>query len=296
MIRNGHTRRKNKRQRDSDDEQETPTTSEVLLELADTGQTPTSRDVARARWNNVAAVLLATDVPSRILNHYLHKAAIEMELALRNRESATIGAVYADIHIPMELDVEIERRLDRYMSVREQLEQTPEAEKEEVEIECTELLCTLKVYQAMSSLLSCNGSPQYAAIRESAQALFFCLVHMSRELQAMIFLHKHRWRLPEHVGITDRSAIGRLMEVLQLLTPLYTSGVLKAHEYVDKLRKFVFWGSLEIDDLEWGEQGADNEAETYYENGDDEDFEESSSPPEHDTQQNESTTPDEDMQ
>lgn len=233
--------------------------AEVLNKQWDEGISGDARNVARSRWHSVAAVMLMEDTPLDVLNYYMHKAATEIELAMRNRDSASLGAVDADIQIPIEIDTEIERRLDQYMKQCEQLEECRSNDSyrpEDIamtEHECKELLHTLKVYQAMSNLLSGRGSNELVGeLIVPAQALFFCLVCMSRELQAMMFSRQHRWRMPGHVAVVDQDAICQFMTALKTVTPLYTANIFDAQDYVEALRKFVFWGSLELDEfLDW---------------------------------------------
>ena len=263
-----NSRRRNKRTHDDDDDNNNNSNTreqgeewrleDIFTPLADIGQTEASNKHARAKWHNVVSVMLAGNTPRYILRHYMHKAALEIEIELRNRDSAQMGSPHIDIHDPLELQAEIERRMSVYFAKLEAVKSAAPDDAEERREECEETYRVLQVYSAMAETLACRGVPDYSKMLVTTQALFFCLVHMSRELQATLFKATHRWRLPQHVPITDRREISDFMFVLRTLTPLYTGGVLNSNEYVDKLRKFAFWGSLEIDDLEWTDGGGGN--------------------------------------
>lgn len=209
------------------------TLGDVLVPLADYGQTPASILHARKRWLSVVAAMLTCRTPSHVLLHYVQVAAREVEIELRNRQSARLGSLYFDISVPVELECEIERRMNAY------IESAPGDTHDE-------MLRVLKVYQAMSEVLSGLGTPDCSNMVDELQAMFFCIVHMSRDLQSLLFASTHRMRLPQHLPVGRDEGL-RFMEVLRLLTPLYTSKRLDSAQYVERLRKFVFFGSLELD-------------------------------------------------
>jgi len=202
-------------------------------------------EAARAKWMTVPAVMLLGDTQRYVFHHYMHKAAMELEIDLRNRQSAQLGSLHWDVRVPTELDAEIGRRMDAYVERRD---------ADNAEQGCDDLLRILSVYQAMSDSLSCRGVPEYSQMKEACQALFFCMLTMSPELQAMLFQSRHRWRLPQHVPLCGNTAVLEFMAVLKRLTPLYISDAIDAREYVHKLRQYVLVGSLELSDTEGEEE------------------------------------------
>lgn len=250
-----------KRKIDAADERqkENWTLEDIIVPLISFGEGVAARDATRSKWMTVIAAMLASDTPQHTLHHYMHKAAMEIEIELRNRQSAQLGSLCIDITVPVELEAEIERRIAVYLGKTDEMIMLSDSDptKEEKKRFCDELYNVLSVYQAMAESLSCRGVPRYTHMLNATQALFFCIVNMSRELQSMLFQRRHRWRLPQHCSMRQESILD-FMDVLKRLTPLYTSHVLNSDEYVDKLRKFVFWGSLEIDDLEWIDEEDDD--------------------------------------
>lgn len=219
--------------------------SDVLVPRADYGQTCDSVRQARHCWQSVVAAMLLGSSPRHVVLHYMQVAAREIEIELRNRQTARLGSLHFDIAVPAELDGEIERRMNVYIDRR----QTTLEEQDGREAECDELLRVLNVYQALSELLSGRSTPDCAGLLDECQAMFFCIVHMSRDLQALLFARQHRSRLPQHVPMARADGL-RFMEVLRLLTPLYTGEQLNSRQYVERLRKFVFCGSLELDGVD----------------------------------------------
>jgi hypothetical protein len=250
---------KQKRKIDASDEKQKENWSleDIYAKLVDAAESVECRTASHEKWSNVVAIMLASNTPQNFLLHYMHKAAMEVEIELRNRTSAQLGSLHIDVTVPVELEAEVERRIGVYIQKCDVLTMLRDDDptKEEHKLFCEEMFRVLNVYQAMSESLSCRGTPQYTNMIDATQALFFCIVHMSRELQAMLFQQRHRWRLPQHCAMRQPCVLD-FMNVLRKLTPLYTSHVLSSAEYVDKLRKYVYWGSLEVDDLEWIETSA----------------------------------------
>ena len=233
----------NKRKHNSDDATTQWTLNDVIVPLADYGQTKTSIDHARNRFQTVVFAMLSCAAPRHVVLHYLQAAAREVEVELRNRPSARLGSLYFDLSVPVELDGEIERRMNVYIEKAE-------------ERDCSELLRVLNVYQAMSEILAGRSSPDCSQMLDECQALFFCIVHMSRDLQALLFAREHRSRLPQHLPMTRAEGL-RFMEVLRLLTPLYTGERISSCKYVTRLRNFVFLGSFDVEGVSDNEGGVD---------------------------------------
>lgn len=203
-------------------------------------------EMERTRWMTVPAVMLLATTERYVFHHYMHKAAMELEVDLRNRQSAQLGSLHWDVRVPTELEAEIGRRMNFYVDKRSEGEE-----------ECEDLFRILSVYQAMSDSLSCRGVPDYSRMKEACQALFFCMLTMSSELQTMIFASSHRWRMPQHVPI--RGTALDFMTALKRLTPLYIDDTIDARQYVHKLRQYVLVGSLELSDNDDEEEEGDDD-------------------------------------
>lgn len=255
--------RRNKRKNNNETAEDKWKMGDLICSLADYGQTESSRNHTRECLMTVVTAMLSPDTPGFVLHHYMHKVATEIEIDLRNRETSQLGARHIDLKIAAELEAENYRRVAVYLDRRQEIIDAPDREDPvvaESQVFCDELYSVLCVYQAMLDSLTCNGSPDYKKMIEAAQALFFCTVHMSREFQALLFKEKHRWRMPQHGPMKQQKARA-LMAVLNQLTPLYTSHVLSSEQYVDKLRRYVFFGSLELDDLQIEEDEEEEDEE-----------------------------------
>jgi hypothetical protein len=214
-------------------------------------------EMERTRWMTVPAVMLRATTERYVFHHYMHKAAMELEVDLRNRQSAQLGSLHWDVRVPTELDAEIGRRMNFYVDKRKEVEAA--GGDENVADNCEDLFQILSVYQAMSDSLSCRGVPDYSRMKEACQALFFCMLTMSPELQTMVFASSHRWRMPQHVPI--RGTALDFMTALKRLTPLYIGDRIDARQYVHKLRQYVLVGSLELSDQEDNDDDDDEEEE-----------------------------------
>jgi hypothetical protein len=197
---------------------------------------------------SVERILLNHNAPQQhVLRHYLRLVALVIESDLRNRtQTARPGSVCNDMRVPIELDGEVERRVDQQLVQRDSLTDRekrfmPPATQHEVDA-VADGWRTLRTFQLLANLLSDRACEVFIDDTDSAIAVFFSTAHVSRVLQSVISSQRSLLRLPDHRPLSQEST-RLLFPFLRVTTESYRRFEIFTDEYVDRLRRFVFYGT-----------------------------------------------------
>lgn len=177
---------------------------------------------------NVVAAMLNEKPTRNVLVYYMRECARELEQELRSRPCAQVGALETDCGVPLELNAEIERKVDALVNNT----------SDEGDRAHEDLLSVVNMYQQLANLLE-NKHSELRDV-QTAQSLFLRTLCISPALQALVAHKENTRRLPNHFALPSAEYV-RLMRHLEQFTTFSTIQT-PIEKYVKIIRKFYFNG------------------------------------------------------
>lgn len=170
---------------------------------------------------NVVFVVLCESTPAFARRHYFRQCAIELEQLLRQQENAHPCSKFADYRLPIEIEQEINRRIDICLDMTD--------DRKDLERE-------LSSYQVMSDLLENKDIDMDRIDTVAVRALFMRTLAVSHPMHALVAHKQNRNRIPGHVAMAPRDFV-LLLRHLQSYTDY-----LPVDEYVNSVYDFYVNG------------------------------------------------------